>query len=80
MGFINSELCGFTLNLNNPFNVITFEQFFEYCDNWEYNSPFVKLNDTYNAEIKAKGIQVGCQFISFDAVKELYKRIENIQK
>lgn len=74
----NTELCGTIATKEKQYdkNAITFEQFFEYCDNWrEYQPKKLKLNDEYTAEILDGRIKVGCQYITFERIKELYQMI-----
>lgn len=75
----NNQLCGNYANYGDTGrNWITFEQFFEYCDNWEDNQPVkIKLNSEYTAEIINGKVKVGCQTFEFDAIKKLYNAIKN---
>jgi len=57
---------------------ITFEQFFNYCDNWKDNQPVkVQLNSQYSAEIIDGKVKVGCKTFEFDAIEKLYNAIKN---
>ena len=75
-----NEVCGtHSTPDNNRYNKtwISVEEFMDYCDN--YKQTTVRLNNEYSAEINTddKTIKVGCQVISFEAVRELYEAIYN---
>ena len=76
--FFEGEICGNrSVYGRDQENWITFEQFFEYCDNWSKCQPSkVKLNDEYTAEIQDGKVKVGCQYFTFEAIEELYKQIQ----
>lgn len=73
--FNDKELCGNHTEYGSAIrNWITFEQFFECCNNWRKCQPAkVKLNDEYTAEILDGKVKVGCQYFTFEAIEELYK-------
>lgn len=72
--FDEGDICGNRSEVGSmDCNWITFEQFFEYCDNWNKCQPAkVKLNNEYTAEILDGKVKVGCQYFTFEAIEELY--------
>jgi len=79
LSFNNKEICGNGGNYGSSSkDWITFEQFFEYCDNWKDSQPVkIKLNSEYSAEIINGKVKVGCQTFEFDAIEKLYNAIKN---
>ena len=72
--FDGDDLCGLIKDSDRVLNWITFEQFFEYCDNWSKCQPAkIKLNDEYTAEILDGKVKVCRQYFTFEAIEELYK-------
>ena len=71
----SSELCG-NCGVEGK-EIITFEQFFQYCDNWSKCQPVtVKLNDDYTAKIEGNTVKVGCQTFEFEAIERMYNAMK----
>lgn len=76
LAFISNEINGCGTNDLHGLNLITIEQFIEYCDNWEEvkGKAHLKLNEEYTAEINREKKQVLFS-ISFEKIDELHKMI-----
>lgn len=61
--FTSNEICGISSKLSHT--PITFEQFFQYCDNWSKCQPVtVKLNDEYTAKIEGNTVKEGARLLN----------------
>ena len=83
--FSGREICGnCSKALSSYHNSITVEEFYEYCNNYSavlgIQTP-IKLTRDYNAQFEKEGVvTVGCQQIPYEAIKQVYNRIIEIEK